>query len=111
MEGYGDNESESSFPEVLSRDQINDFARGDLRGRRTDSGQNMVDQRFSEMNKQIRDLTSLVLVLTEKLSSTKREGNGLLTASNAHETRSDRNFDGSFIHFLNFLVGVALHNS
>ena len=43
-----------------------------------------------EMNRQISDLTSIVLALTEKITSTNREGNGLLTASNAHETRSDR---------------------
>ena len=35
MDGYGDNESEGSVPEVLSRDQINNFDDGDLLGRRT----------------------------------------------------------------------------
>ena len=43
------------------------------------------------MIRQISDLTSLVLALTEKISSTNREGNGLLTTSNAQETRSDEN--------------------
>ena len=89
MEGYSDNESECSLPEVLSRDQMNDADNEDLLGRRTNSEQSMVDQRFLEMNRLISDLTSLVLALTEKISSTNREGNGLLTASNAHATRSD----------------------
>ena len=35
MEGYSDNESESSFPEVLSRNQKKDSDNGVLLGRRT----------------------------------------------------------------------------
>ena len=76
MEGYSDNESECSLLEVLSRDQMNDFDNGDLLGRRIDFEQNMVDRTLLEMNRQISDLTSLVLALTAKISSTNREGNG-----------------------------------
>ena len=64
MEGYSDNESECSLPEVFSREQTNDFDNGDLLGRRTNSEQNMVNQRFLEMNRQCSDLASLVLALT-----------------------------------------------
>ena len=48
-----------------------------------------VNQRFSEMNKQITELTNLVLVLTEKISSSNKEGNDLNTVSIGHETGSD----------------------
>ena len=66
FEGYSDNNSECSFLEAVYGDRINDFDNGDLLGRRTNPEPNMVDQRFMEMNKQISDLTSLVLALTEK---------------------------------------------
>ena len=54
-----------------------------------------VNQRFNEMNKQISELTSLVIALTEKItsnektSSSNREGNNINTVSIGHETRSD----------------------
>ena len=51
--------------------------------------QRTVNQRFSEINKQITELTNLVLVLTEKITSSKGEGNDLNTVSTGHETRSD----------------------
>ena len=41
------------------------------------------------MNRQISELTNLVLALTEKISSSNREGNELNTVSNSHEARSD----------------------
>ena len=41
------------------------------------------------MNRQITELTNLVLTLTEKISSSNREGNNLNTVSIGHETRSD----------------------
>ena len=86
MDGYSDNESEFSIPEVLSRDQVDEFDNGDLLDRRVNLEQNSVDRRFLEMNRQITDLTSLVLAVTEKISSTNREGNRLQTASNAHQS-------------------------
>ena len=41
------------------------------------------------MNRQINELTNLVLALTEKISSSNREGNELNTVSIGYETRSD----------------------
>ena len=41
------------------------------------------------MNKQITELTNLVLVLTEQISSSNREGNDVNTVSIGHETRFD----------------------
>ena len=51
------------------------------------------------MNKQISDLTNLVLALTEKIPSSNREGNELNTVSIGHETRS------------NIVTGVSASNA
>ena len=90
MEYSSDHESERSVPEVLSRDQMTEFENGEILGRRNNSEQNSVEQRFLEMNKQISDLTSLVLALTEKISSSNREGNEPNTVLIIHEARSDK---------------------
>ena len=89
MEYSSDNESECSVPEVLSRDQMTEFENGEILDRRNNSEQSSVEQRFLEMNKQISDLTSHVLALTEKISSTNNGKNELQSVSNSHETRSD----------------------
>ena len=70
MDRYSDTESEGSVPEVLTREQMTEFNNGDLIFNRNDSEMNVVNQQFCEMNKQISDLTSLVLALTEKLEIT-----------------------------------------
>ena len=88
MDRYSDDESKRSLPEVLSRDQIDEFNHVHLIDRRANIELNSVDRRFLKMSRQISDLTSLVLSLTETISSTNRESNGLLTTSNANETRS-----------------------
>ena len=89
MEQNSDNESEYSFPNTLSRNQINDFENGDLINVRQNSSSNSVDQRFMEMNKQISELTNIVLALTEKISSPTTECGGLNTVINTNVTRSD----------------------
>ena len=85
-----DTESECSVPEVLSRDQIDELDDGNLIRTNNNSEQRSIDQRFSEMNEQISDLTGLVLALTEKLSSNSGEGNNQSTASDKTCARSDR---------------------
>ena len=82
MDKNSDTESEGSVPEVLSREQISEFNNGDLIFNQNYFEMNTINQRFYEMNKQIADLTSLVLALTDKISSSNREGNGLNTVSN-----------------------------
>ena len=89
MEQNSDNESEYSFPNTVSRNQINEFENGDLINVRHNSSLNSVDQRFMEMNKQISDLTNIVLALTEKISSSTTECSGLNTVINTNVTRSD----------------------
>ena len=84
-----DIESECSDPEVLSRDQIDELDDGNLIRTNNNSEQRSIDQRFSEMNKQISELTGLVLALTEKLSSNNGEGNNQSTASDKTCARSD----------------------
>ena len=82
---YSDTESEGSVPEVSTRDQMKEFDDGNLLHSRNETERLTVNQRFSEMNKQITELTNLVLGLTEKISSSNREGNDI-----GHETRSDK---------------------
>ena len=83
-----DTESECSVPEVLSRDQIDELDDGNLIRTNNNSEQRSIDQRFSDMNKQISDLTGLVWALTEKLSSNIVEGNSQSTASDKACARS-----------------------
>ena len=91
MDRYSDSESETSLPEILTNEQRNEYDTDDLLTRQTntETGRQSVNQRFTEMNKQITDLTNLLSVLTEKISSSNREGNDLDTVSIGHETRSD----------------------
>ena len=91
-----DTESECSVPDLLSRDQIDELDRGNLIRTEQPSEQMTIDQRFSNMNKQISELTGLVLALTEKLSSNPGEGNNQNTASDKTCARSD-SFSARFI--------------
>ena len=90
IEQNKDNESEYSFPNTLSRNQMNEVENGDLINVRHNSNLSSVDQRFMEMNRQISDLTSIVLALTEKISSPTTECSGLNTVTNTNVTRSDK---------------------
>ena len=92
MDRNSDSENDSSVPEILMRDQINEFNNGDLLNYQNGNDRHTVDLRFCEKNKPISDLTNLVRALTEKISSSKREGNELNTVSIGHETRSDTKF-------------------
>ena len=89
MEQNSDNESENSFPEVLSRNQMNEFDNGDIINSQQNPNSGSVDPRFMELNRQISDLTSIVMALTEKISSLTSECNGLNTVNNPNLTRSD----------------------
>ena len=91
LDRYSDSESETSLAEILTSEQRNEYDTDDLLGRlnNTETDRQSVNQRFTEMNKQITELTNLVLVLTEKVSSSNREGNYLNTVSIGHENRSD----------------------
>ena len=76
--------------DTLSRNQMNEFDNGDILNSRNNSDSNTVDQRFMEMHRQISDLTRIVLALTEKISSSTSERNGLNTVTNTNVTRSNR---------------------
>ena len=89
IEQNSDNESEYSFPNTLSQNQMNEFENGDIINGRHNSNLSSVDQRFMEMNRQISDLTSIVLALTEKISSSTTDCSGLNTVTNTNVTRSD----------------------
>ena len=53
---YSDAESESSIPEVPTRDQIRECDNGNLLNGRNETEWLTVNQRFSEVNKQITEL-------------------------------------------------------
>ena len=72
-----DNESDASFPEVLTREQMVEFDSIDILNRQNIMEGNPIDKRFNEMNRQIGELTDLDLALTQQISSNPREGNGL----------------------------------
>ena len=77
MDRTSDNESEASFPYVLSRKQMTELDSDNLLSDRNNIERNMIDQRFYEMKRQIGELTDSVLALTQQISSNHREGNGL----------------------------------
>ena len=56
-----------NVPEVLTREQMNEFENENLLDYRNTDNRQTVDQRFTEMNRQISELTNLVLALTEKM--------------------------------------------
>ena len=87
-----DNESEASFPDIRTREPTTDSDNDDLLNRQHSNERNVIDQWFSELNRQIRELTNLVLAVTQQISSNPREGNGLNVATTSANSRSDRNF-------------------
>ena len=84
-----DFESECSIPDLLTREQIDELDNENLIHSEQHSDQMTIDQRFSSMNRQINELTGLVLALTEKLSSSHGEGNDQNTAIDKTSARSD----------------------
>ena len=84
-----DSESECSIPDLLTRDQIDELDDENLIHSEQHSDQMTIDQRFSSMNRQINELTGLVLALTEKLSSNHGEGNDQNTVIDKTSARSD----------------------
>ena len=74
-----DNESDTSFPEVLTREQMSSFDSNDILSQQNDTERNMIDRRLYEMNKQIGELTELVLALTQQVSSNLKDRNRLDT--------------------------------
>ena len=91
MDRSSDNESEASFSELLSRDQMVDLDSDDVLTRRQNSNSYSIDQRFNEINRQIGDLTNIVLTLTNQFASVNGEGNRLNPATTSTDGRSDRN--------------------
>ena len=59
-ENLTDNESDNSFPDLLSREQMVEFDNGDWLSKERNYNRNRVEQRFSELNRQIGELTNIV---------------------------------------------------
>ena len=96
MDRSSDNESETSFREVLSREQIADLDSDDLLNRRRNNDNYSIHQRFNEINRQIGDLTNIVLTLTQQFTSVNGEGNELKTAVSSANSRSDKHYYGDY---------------
>ena len=90
-----DNESEVSFPELFTREQMTDLDNDDLLNRERGNETDVIDQRFHEMNRQIGEITNLVLALTQQISPNPRERNGPNMTTTSANSRSD-NFRISF---------------
>ena len=84
-----DTESECSIPDLLTRDQIDELDNENRIHSEQHPDQVTIDQRFSSMNRQINELTGLVLALTEKLSSNHGEGNDQNAVTDKPSARSD----------------------
>ena len=84
-----DNESEASFPEVLTKGQMTNLDNDDLFNSQHRNERNAIDQRIYEMNRQIGELTNLVLALTQQISSNPKERSGLNVAKTSAIRRSD----------------------
>ena len=84
-----DNESEASFPDLLTREQMTDLDNGDILIRQHSNKRNAINQRFYEMNRQYAELFNLVLGLTQQMSSNPRERNGLNVATTSANSRCD----------------------
>ena len=95
MERASDNESESSFPDILSTEQMNELDNDDLLNRQDDTERDVIDRRFYEMNRQIGELTKLVLAPTQQISSNTRKKNGLNAALTSANSRSDTTATGT----------------
>ena len=91
-ETISDSESDHSRPEVFSRAQMIKFDDSEILNGNRDSAKDSIEQKFSDMNRQIGELTNIALLLTGKLSSNTREGNGLNTLSTKTSSCSDTNF-------------------
>ena len=89
MDRSSDNESEASFPDILSRDQMTELDTDDLLNRQRNTDGYSIDQRFNAINRQIGDLTNIVLTLTQQFSSNNREENRLNVATTSANSRSD----------------------
>ena len=68
---------------------MTDFDSNDILNRQKIAKRNPIDQRFYEMNRQIGELTDLVLALTQRISSNQREGNELISVTTNANSRSD----------------------
>ena len=82
MDRSSDSEGETSFPDVLSRDQIADLDSEDVLTRCQNNNNYDIDHRFNEINRQIGDLTDI--------ASVNGEGNRLNAVTTNTNSRSDK---------------------
>ena len=81
-------ESDHSIPGELLRKQGIQFEHCDLLNQDRNYARNKIEQRFSDMDRRIGELTNIVLTLTRKISSNISDGNGKNFFSNESNSRS-----------------------
>ena len=86
MNEFSDNDNNVSFPEHYSRGQNSETNNENLSDQERDHQRIRIELRFSDMNRQIGELTSLVKTLTEKIASNGREKSD----RNVRRTRTPR---------------------
>ena len=76
MDNFNDNDSHISSPELNSRNRDIENHTNDFSEQETNHERIRSEQRCNDMNRQIREITSLIRTLTEMISSNDREENG-----------------------------------
>ena len=79
----------SALPELGSRNLVPENDTRSLNDQERDNERVRIEQRFNVMNRQKRELTSLVRMLSEKNTSNNPEENG----NNTHQTRTPSHSD------------------
>ena len=72
-DGYSDNEDNISVADHYSGSYFNDCNDEAMRSQEKDHERSRIEQRLLAMNKQIGELTSMVRVLTEKVTNSREE--------------------------------------
>ena len=73
MNEFSDIDNNVSFPELYSRSQNSETNNENLSDQERDYQRIRIELRFSDMNRQIGELTSLVRTVKEKIASNGRE--------------------------------------
>ena len=91
MEVFTEYDSDDNLPDFHSRNNHSDTNRTAILDHETDGEKMRIAQRFSDMNQQIGELTSLVRCLTKRLASNKSDENDFNVQRFKTPSHSDKN--------------------
>ena len=104
-----DNKNDLSLPEIDSDNLSTENSSHHPNKKERDHERIPCERRFSEMNKQIKELTSLVRMLTRKVASNNREENDPNTRNCRSTSHSEKR--PILISFEGFVAFLQLYNS